>query len=91
MSDQSSDASSRPETSPDSGDVAESASGTGAGPGSEAAPGSSGPAEAVGKPARASTLPVPPQKAGPGVPQVPSYLRTAPPRTDVWQRRGPQP
>ncbi|MFJ8751400.1 DUF4153 domain-containing protein [Streptomyces sp. NPDC102441] len=90
MSDQSSDASSRPETSPEPGDAVESASGTGSGPGSEAAPGGSGRSKAEGKPARASTLPVPPQKAGPDVPQVPSYLQ-APPQADVWQRRGQQP
>ncbi|MFJ8862616.1 DUF4153 domain-containing protein [Streptomyces sp. NPDC102451] len=80
MSDQSSDASSRPEASPESGeDAVVTASG--------AAPGSAGRAKAAGRPARASTPPVPPQNDGPDVPTVPSYLK-APPGTDVWQRPG---
>ncbi|MFE9727617.1 DUF4153 domain-containing protein [Streptomyces sp. NPDC005794] len=89
MSDQPSDASSRPETPPESPvsvDPVESAPE----PASEVPREGPGRAKAAGKPARASTPPVPPQNAGPDVPKVPGYLQ-APPRADVWQRRGQQP
>ncbi|MGW0791361.1 DUF4153 domain-containing protein [Streptomyces sp. NPDC002911] len=93
MSDQPSDASSRPETPPEppvSGGAVESTSATASGPGSEVAPEGPGRAEAARKPARASTPPVPRQNAGPDGPKVPANLQ-APPRADVWQRRGQQP
>ncbi|MDX3326428.1 MULTISPECIES: DUF4173 domain-containing protein [Streptomyces] len=87
MSDQSSDASSRPASSPESGDDAvHTASDAVPGRGSEPPAGSPGRAKAAGKPARASTPTVPPQDAGPDVPKVPAYLKA--PQTDVWQRPG---
>ncbi|KPC84431.1 DUF4153 domain-containing protein [Streptomyces sp. NRRL S-4] len=97
MSDQSSDASSRPEKPEVSRDAAKSTSGTAPEPVNEAAPGGPGRAKAAGaKPdagkqlARASTPPastppVPPQNAGPDVPKVPAYLQAPP--GDVWQRQ----
>ncbi|WP_406464845.1 DUF4173 domain-containing protein [Streptomyces sp. NBC_00111] len=91
MSEQSSDAPRRPETAPESGDTAEAASVGAPTPASEAAPAGPGRADApAGRPARASTPPVPPQGTGPDVPKVPAYLRPQP-RPDVWPGRGPQP
>ncbi|MFD6278878.1 DUF4153 domain-containing protein [Streptomyces sp. NPDC060209] len=87
MSDQSSDASSRPGASLESGEAAGAASGTVPEPVSEG-PGRAKAAEE--KPARASTRPVPAQNAGPEVPKVPAYLQ-AQPRPDVWLRGGHQP
>ncbi|MBM7442653.1 DUF4153 domain-containing protein [Streptomyces sp. HB132] len=96
MSDQSSDASSRPETSAESRDVTESASGTAPEAVSEAPPGGGGRAKAAGERSAAgkelaltSTPPVPPQNAGPDVPKVPAYLGAPP--GDVWQKRRQQP
>lgn len=90
MSDQSSEASSRPDTSPEPGAVVEAASGAAPEPANEPAPEGPGRVKAsAGGPARAST-PVPPQSAGPDVPKVPAYLRAAP-RADVRQRRSRQP
>ncbi|MFH8759614.1 DUF4153 domain-containing protein [Streptomyces atroolivaceus] len=91
MSDQPSDASSRPETSPESRDAVETASGRVPEPGSGVASGRPGRAEAPAKtPARASTRSVPPQNDGPDVPKVPAYLQK-PPRPDVWLRGGQPP
>ncbi|MER5554923.1 DUF4153 domain-containing protein [Streptomyces sp. NPDC002793] len=92
MSDQPSDASSRSETSPESpvsGDVPPASAVTPE-PDGVVPPGDPGRAKAAGKPARASNAPVPAQDAGPDAPKVPAYLQ-APPRPDVWQRRGQQP
>ena len=91
MSDQPSDTSSRPETSPEppvTGDAVAAMSATAPDPGSGMPSEGEGRAKAAGKPARASTVPVPPRNVGPDVPESPAY--PAPPRADLWQRRGQQ-
>jgi len=94
MPDRSSDASRRPETSPEPGAASEAAFGAVPGPVSEpvSEPAPEGPGRVktpAGKPARAST-PVPPRNAGPDAPKVPAHLQ-APPRADTRQRPGRQP
>lgn len=101
MSDHSSGTSSRPETPPETGDTEGSASGAGLPSGATAEPTSDASPEDLrrtrapaGKPNPAATPPVPPQNAGPFVPEVPAYLRTPQGAADVWQRPGqkqPQP
>ncbi|MEU9361853.1 DUF4153 domain-containing protein [Streptomyces sp. NPDC048301] len=87
MSDQQSDASGTPGTPSEPAQGATAASAAAPEPRTDPASGPSArESGATDGPPRASTRPVPSQNPGPGVPEVPAYMR-GPQQGDVWQQR----